>query len=619
MPVARSVLTADVLVVGGGTGGTAAAIQAARRGANTVLVSELPWLGGMLTAAGVSAPDGNELLAWQTGLWGAFLRSLRQRQPGGLDHAWVSFFTYEPKVGAAIFAEWVRALPNLQWIVGQIPRAVMREGDRVLGVHFDEVTVQADITLDGTELGDLLALGNVPHRWGWEDQRTFADPSAPRSLTDPTDPLHPITQQYPVQSPTWVVLMRDEGEQATAPPILPTTAFDPSQFASAWARHGADAFLTYGKLPQNQFMVNWPIRGNDYGVGLERLIQSDAARQEWERAAIAHSQNFAHFIQSHLGQRYGLAVDAFPTLPGRLGGGAFALMPYHRESRRLVGLTTVTEPDILPRSGSPVAGLPMNHRGEMSAIAIGNYPNDHHYPGFEMPLAPKVMRWGGRWTGTPFTLPYEALIPATVDGIMACEKNISVSHIANGATRLQPVVLGIGQAAGMAAALCVEQGCAPRDLSVRQLQLALIDDPIAPAAIVPLFDALPQSVDWRDRQRNYLQHPDRYLADSQRCLAPSQETSANWQDLMLTSVSRSQSFSGLLNLIKPGIQWEAELQVSARQSWQLVTLHPRIHQQFQALKNRQFVTIKGIPNATAGWIQVTEITQSAQDSELLRR
>jgi len=86
----------DVLVVGGGTGGTAAAIQAARRGAKTMLVSEFPWLGGMLTAAGVSAPDGNELMAFQTGLWGAFLQELQQRQPGGLDNSWVSFLVMIP-------------------------------------------------------------------------------------------------------------------------------------------------------------------------------------------------------------------------------------------------------------------------------------------------------------------------------------------------------------------------------------------------------------------------------------------------------------------------------------------------------------------------------------------
>ena len=47
----------DVVVAGGGTGGTAAALEAARGGARTLVVEPTPWLGGMLTAAGVSAID----------------------------------------------------------------------------------------------------------------------------------------------------------------------------------------------------------------------------------------------------------------------------------------------------------------------------------------------------------------------------------------------------------------------------------------------------------------------------------------------------------------------------------------------------------------------------------
>lgn len=182
-------------MVGGGTGGTAAAIQAARAGAQTVLVSEFEWLGGMLTAAGVAAPDGNELLAFQTGLWGAFLRELQQRQPEGLDHAWVSFFTYEPRTGAAIFAEWVRQLPNLHWIVGQTPCGVTRQDNRITAVQFQDWTIAADIIIDGTELGDLLALAEVPYRWGWEWQSEFNEPSAPATAT-------PLTEQYPVQAPS---------------------------------------------------------------------------------------------------------------------------------------------------------------------------------------------------------------------------------------------------------------------------------------------------------------------------------------------------------------------------------------------------------------------------------
>ena len=64
----------DLVVVGGGTGGTAAAIEAARGGAKVLVVEESPWLGGMLTSAGVSAIDGNYKL--RGGLFGEFTDSL---------------------------------------------------------------------------------------------------------------------------------------------------------------------------------------------------------------------------------------------------------------------------------------------------------------------------------------------------------------------------------------------------------------------------------------------------------------------------------------------------------------------------------------------------------------
>lgn len=588
-------ITVDVLVVGGGTGGTAAAIQAARRGANTLLVSEFPWLGGMLTAAGVSAPDGNEVLALQTGLWGAFVRSLAARQPGGLDHAWVSFFTYEPRVGAEIFADWVRDCPTLAWRWGAVPREVLRQGERILGVRFNEFTVHATLTLDGTDLGNLLALGDVPHRWGWESRDAWDEPSAPRSLTDPADPLFAVVQRYPVQAPTWVVVMQDFGEGAIAPPIPAPEGVDLSQFEGAWADYGADTFLSYGKLPRDRIMINWPHHGNDYGVGLHRLIGSPANWQAWAKAAIAQSQGFAHVIQTQIGARYGLAIDTFPTGVGSLGGGALALQPYYREGRRLVGLTTITEHDLLPKPGTPAAALPLNAEGEMSAIAIGNYPNDHHYPGFEMPLAPKAMHWGGRWTGTPFAIPYEALIPATVEGLLVTDKNLSVSHIANGATRLQPVVLGLGQAAGMAAALCIERQCQPRELPVRALQEALLNDPIAPAAIAPQFDLIPGSPDWRTTQLTYCDEPDRYphatvTLDPPTCFG--------------------NQYEGCVQSGAEPNTWTLTLEHQGQAiPLNLVTLHPAVHTTLKQLTAGQFLRLWGIPNWAGGWLRVTAIAK----------
>ena len=67
---AQKSITTDVLVVGGGTGGTAAGLQSARLGVKTLVVEASPWLGGMISAAGVSAIDGNHNLP--SGIWNEF-------------------------------------------------------------------------------------------------------------------------------------------------------------------------------------------------------------------------------------------------------------------------------------------------------------------------------------------------------------------------------------------------------------------------------------------------------------------------------------------------------------------------------------------------------------------
>ncbi|MEO1791803.1 MAG: FAD-dependent oxidoreductase [Cyanobacteria bacterium J06629_19] len=646
-------ITTDILVVGGGAGGTAAAIQAARRGLknnksqapkkalSVVLVSDLPWLGGMLTSAGVAAPDGNELEAFQTGIWGDFLKELSRRHPEGLNQGWVSFFTYNPAVGASVFADWVAELPNLKWISNERPQEVLRQGNRITGVRFNTVTVNATITLDGTELGDVLALGDVPHRWGWETRNVWNEPSAPVSLGDPTDSLYEITQQYPIQSPTWVVLMQDFGEskapkiESKAPKIdIPAAESTASKFTGAWANYGDDEMsagetcLNYGRLPGNLLMINWPHKGNDYGIGLHRLIGSDKARAEYGQEAQQHSLAFAHYIQTQLGDRYGLATDVFPQTDQSPGGG-LALMPYYRESRRLIGMTTVSERDILPVSPvetvepaslvetvEPVetdaqqtaqaAALPMTEEGHMDAIAFGNYANDHHYPGFEMPLAPKSIRWGGRWTGTPFTIPYRALVPKTVDGLLVCEKNISVSHIANGATRLQPVVLGIGQAAGMAAALCIEKQCEPRDLlkakDIRNLQTALLTETTAPAAIVPLFNLPTTHSQWLTIQEFYLSRPQQYPLSGHHPFSHStniRKTNENSQAISIKGMFRRDEAGGY--------QLHQNTAKTLPKSICLVTVISGITETLSILENDQSVHVLGTWNSAGEWLLCTDL------------
>ena len=612
----------DILIVGGGTGGTAAALQAARRGAKTILISEFPWLGGMLTSAGVSAPDGNELAAFQTGLWGAFLRELQHRQSAGLDHAWVSFFTYDSRLGNEIFIDWVKALPNLSWIVGKKPQKVLKSGNKIIGVCFEDTIIYAKIIIDGTELGDLLAIGEIPHRWGWELQGEWGEPSAPITPNN-------LTEKYPVQAPTWVVIMQDFGVDKTAPEIPAPPTDHPSQFIGAWDNYGPEKFLNYGRLPDHRLMINWPLQGNDYDQGVNRLIASEETRCEFLQESLWHSQSFARFIQVKLGRRYGLAEDTFPIVNlGKLPTGetftnspfsilnsqlpsfnsAFALHPYYRESRRLQGIVTIKEQDILPITSGNVAKLPVNAEGECLAIAIGNYANDHHYTSGNIPLQSKSLRWGGRWTGTPFTIPYPALIPAEIDSFLVCDKNISVSHIANGATRLQPVVMGIGQAAGMAAALCVERGIEPRNLPVRILQEALLQDPIAPAAIIPLFNLTPNRQDWLDWQLYYLNHPDDYPTNGNCPFNRDNKKLFTVGEKSQLPISNSQ-FSG--TFYRRGKQMYEIVIVDplalAGQTWKVVTLRPEIDDFLQSCETEKPITVRGRVNFAGSWLLVESI------------
>ena len=104
----------DVLIVGGGASGTAAGVQAARCGVNTLIVEETPWLGGMLTSAGVSAIDGNYRL--RGGLFREFTDAVAQHYGGyeNLKTGWVSHIQFEPKVGEQILEDLAAAEPKLK-------------------------------------------------------------------------------------------------------------------------------------------------------------------------------------------------------------------------------------------------------------------------------------------------------------------------------------------------------------------------------------------------------------------------------------------------------------------------------------------------------------------------
>ena len=87
----RAETSVDVIVAGGGAGGVPAALQAARMGAQTLLIEETPWLGGMMTTAGVSALDGNDRI--RCGIHREFVEALWDHYggPEAVHTGWVSY------------------------------------------------------------------------------------------------------------------------------------------------------------------------------------------------------------------------------------------------------------------------------------------------------------------------------------------------------------------------------------------------------------------------------------------------------------------------------------------------------------------------------------------------
>jgi hypothetical protein len=597
----------EVLVWGGGSGGVAAALQAARSGADTLLLTPGPWLGGMVSAAGVCCPDGNELSPWQSGLWGALLRALAATTPGGLDQNWVSCFGYRPADAEVILRRWLAAEPRLRWL----PLCRVRQLDLQDG-RIRDVTVEREgrlerlrpaIVIDGSDRGDLFPLLGVPFRFGWEAREQWQEPSAPSRAALGSDPFF---QEQQVQSPTWVVM----GQLGEGPlPARPTQQL-PAPFEQACERFGLEATLNYGRLPGGLVMLNWPLHGNDWHRGLERAFSAEGAAAATEvdpqlAAEMAeHSRAFADALAAASGgwlQRGAVFPSPAQAAAGAVSGsGDLALMPYWREGRRLIGRELVLEQHLLPGGpGERIAPLPLSD-GATTAIAVGNYANDHHYPGGDWPLAAKSCRWGGRWSGTPFSIPWGSLVSRDVANLLAADKCLSVSHMANGATRLQPLILNLGQAAGLAAALCVRDGLMPAELPVRRLQEALIREPTAPAAPLPLWDTPWHHPDWRSRQLEALADPGRINGRGRMAglamdpfSAPAEAGERLWQGQL---VPEGEGVYRLFGCTGPD-----------GHPWRLITLEPALND-WLAMQSRPLpVRLIGCANPWGPWLRVSRL------------
>ena len=452
-------LQTDVLVIGGTASGISAGIQSARLGVNTLVVEETPWLGGMLTSAGVPAFDGNN--AMPAGLFGEFRQHLYDYYGGAnaVSTGWVSNTLFEPHIGDSIFKSMARNEKYLTVKYHYQFKNVIKNGNSIIGAAFYEINtgtqlvVKAKRVIDATELGDGLASAKVSYDLGMESNDITGEQV---NLAGANDIIQDIT---------YVGILKDYGspQPLIARPInYDSTEFDGSNTSfykdTNRKRPSVDAkkMLEYGKLPNNKYMLNWPIYGND--IYLNVVEKTPKQREALLEQAKQQTLRFVYFIQKDLGFNHlALADDEFPTKD------KLALYPYHRESRRMHGMVRMLVQHISKPFDTP---QPLYTTG----IAVGDYPVDHHHK--KNSAAPQHLEF---FPVPSFNIPLGALIPKDASNFIVAEKSISVSNIVNGTTRLQPCVMQIGQASGLLAALSIKNRVDPKNISVRQVQQALLD------------------------------------------------------------------------------------------------------------------------------------------------
>ena len=442
----------DIIIVGGGTSGIASAIQSSRLGSKTLLIEESNWLGGMMTSAGVSAMDGNYKMP------SGFLKEFRDSLVSHYGHldslktGWVSNLMFEPSIGNRILKEIAASEKNLTILYNTTIDKVVKDKKFTLKTKENAVTYKSKILIDATELGDLIPKLNLPYFIGMDSSKRFKEDIAPEFSNDI------------VQDLTYVIILKDFGKPMT---INQPKNYNKNEFICSydsgecneqdkklWSK---EKLISYGQLPNKKYMINWPINGNDFYVNSiemndeQRFINYEKAKEK--------SLRFLYFIQTEMGfSNLSLDYDQYPSKDG------LPLIPYHRESRRSIGKVTLTLNDIK----SPYTQQNSLYR---TGIAVGDYPVDHHHGAYSnYSNLPKL----DFYPVPSYSVPIGSLVPENIDNFIVIEKSISVSNLVNGTSRLQPVVMQIGQASGVLASLAILKKKNIDQIKIREVQSEIL-------------------------------------------------------------------------------------------------------------------------------------------------
>ena len=489
----------DVVVIGGTPAGVAASIAAARADKTVIIIEQAPALGGVLSSGVLRLDD--KYVESNSGVMEEFRQRVKAYHRTELaDDPLVQAHmkqdprrvwniaegrAWEPHTAARIYAEMVAEHKSISTRFNEVAVDVMMKGQRVAGVITRERDNQGElgarhtytgkVIIDATYEADLAEYADIPYRIGRE-ARSKEEPHAGRIYTNyfrrvkgtlPATILPESTgvADHRSQAFTYRITAKDYGRpdhpyRMNEPP----PGYDPGKYN--WSEN-KKPIIPNGKF--DLLGITWG--GDLVGHGTRWVLANWEERARIEKIYHNHDLGYLYYIQTKGGSpNIGLPDDEFQD------NGNFPYRLYVRQGRRIEGLYSLTESDLhkdLRGDGFRGPLLP-------DSVAIGVYGIDAHR--VQGPDGRQEPPYGkGAAEGTlhlhdatgPYQIPYGALVPKQHNGILF-PVGISCTHVAMCSVRMEPVWSALGQAAGVAAALAIDNKQELKDVPVKRIQDELL-------------------------------------------------------------------------------------------------------------------------------------------------
>lgn len=447
---------ADVVVCGGGPGGLAAAISAARAGASVIVIERHSCLGGNCTAALVTSWNNleREGAAEMEGVYQELIERLAAI--GGIagtrDGVRQCFF--DPEALKLVLDE-MMAEAGVRVLFHTMIAKALVEDDRVVGVVIQSKSgreaVLGTVVVDATGDADVAFSAGVPCTAGREQDGKMQPATLKmRVVGVDEDELELFLKDNPKEVFVQAHLKESFDGQIREAPRM---SFGPNKgefkgrcyigFPSLVARAKAEGMAMFTDYIHFHSMS----RRGEMMVNMARVNGVDATDVESVSKAEAEGRREAHLLLKLLRKYVPGFANAYLAQTGEHIG--------IRESRRIIGEHVLTQEECEKGVLFP----------DTIATAYSTMLDVHDPAG------------GGFTVLRPLphgvNVPYGSILPLKRDGLLVAGRCLSATHVAVGSVRSTHKCMAVGQAAGVAAALSVKHGVQPRRLRAEFVQAEL--------------------------------------------------------------------------------------------------------------------------------------------------